>query len=1176
MYLSKLHILGFKSFAQKTILDFSDGITCVIGPNGSGKSNIVDAIRWVLGEQRVSSLRSDKMENVIFNGTKARKPMGMSEVSMTIQNNKKILDTEYDEVVISRRLYRSGESQYLINQTPVRLRDVVDLFTDTGMGANSYSVIELKMVESILSDNKAERRQLFEEAAGIVKYKTRRRSALRKLEQTENDLDRVNDIIIEVEKTVNSLSRQVSKARRYIEYTDNLKKLEIDLATFRYHRFMDRLKPLERELKAASREKEESHHQITLEEALLEDYNQQTIRYEQSLQQLNGSLYEKDNAIRNLNQEDAIAEAKIEEMKKNRERYLQEIEAFEQKAAHLGEDSSTHEQELGELRAERDKLESSFAEIAGRRDEELSVMNREKAEIDALNKRFRDEMQKLAQKKDELQQKEYRLAFDQEKIQELNDAIGGHSDDSESLTRQIEQGQHEKEEIGKELDELKNNLTNLQSESTELEQKLAAARHNHNAIVSETERVRSRQKFFQNIISNYEGLAKSTQFVMNRRAQYKGLFGPLVEIIDTPDHYAGLVETLLGDQLNYLVVENVDAAMNLLNDVRRSEQGRVTCIPLDRVEGIAPPRPDGTPPAQLNLLINHIRCEERFRHLLNILLGDVAIVDSLEEAARLADKNQGLRLVTAGGEMFNFNREITGGSEAEKKETALITRKNKLKELEKQLAELEKKSKDAEADIADISRAIEVNRMRREETGDKLDEQRGFYHEADKKLSQLNYELNTRQKQQEAASSQIERLNQQITELEKDIGALKSQVSEDQQRVNELERETISRSNAFEKQSDAFQALSEEYQDIQLQLSSARNRVINRENDIKRIEESINELNASIERRKTEIENTAGNVEQLREAIEDRKGKRQSIWEERDALDKQKQELEKEFQEVKDKRHELETQIKEYRRRHDSSLEKSKKLEIEINQHTYQAENIRSHIQKEHNSDVDALIPNENLDENETEENIESLKTKIKNLGAVNPLAVSEYDKESERLNFLTSQRDDLMKAEQSLLETIDKINKTARKQFSETFEAIRVNFERVFNSFFPNGAGTIRMENTHDPLEAEIDIEVTAKGRQLQTLSLLSGGEKTLTAISLLFAIYLVKPSPFCILDEVDAPLDDVNIGRFTDALNQFSDNTQFIVVTHNKRTMEAAETMYGITMEEEGISKVVSVRMN
>ncbi len=1174
MYLSKLEILGFKSFAQKISLEFNQGLTCIIGPNGSGKSNIVDAIRWVLGEQRVSSLRSDKMENVIFNGTKKRKPMGLSEVSMTIENNKNILDSEYDEIVISRRLYRSGESQYMINKVPVRLKDVINLFMDTGMGANSYSVIELKMVESILSENKSERRLLFEEAAGVVKYKTRRKSALRKLDSTQQDLARINDIVIEVEKTVSSLGRQVSKARRYIDLTDQLKKNDIDLSVFRYHNLKDRIDPLELELEMISKEKEESSHQITLEEAILEDYNRQQIEFEQRVQELNKTLYEKDITIRNLNQDDAIAEAKIEDMKKNRERYLDEIDGYLKKITLLNDDKENYTDELEQIRGNTERLNSQFDEIRREKEEKADIINAEKAEIDRLNIQFREQLHLVTEKKELLKQKEYRLNFDTEQVEKINNLNNAQDSEIKNLTGAISETGTEKAEIETELEKLKSELSALKESASAVAANLSEKQSSYNKLLSELERTRSREGFFKNIISNYEGHSKSTQFIMSQKDQLPGVFGPIAELIDANDEYAPLVESILKDSLNFIIVENAAVAQKLIQKVKGENQGRLTCVPLNRVAKIDAPGRDAKM-NNLTFLIDHISVPEKFKHLLDILIGDVVVGKSLDELIEVSEGFPALRFITPDGETVNFNREISGGTPG-KKESTIVGRKNKLNELEvlrenqeREIEQLKEASQKLEAELEQI-------RASEKEKRELLDlKQRAFY-EADNKLKQLNYQLGTKQKQLEAADIQTTQLNNQIEQLKKETAAISSELEGKQEELNKLERETIVRTNEFETKNEAFQLLLDEYQEIQLKHSNSQNRLVNRENDLKRIADTVRELETSIARRKEEIENINNLLVQFDKEIVERKVKREQLWQHRDELDKKKQAIESEFQELKDKRHQLETEIREFRRKHDNSLEKSKKLEIQISEYKYQSEAVRNYASKEYSTDVDAHLPNENLNEEETEELIESLRNRIKHLGPVNPLAVTEHEKESERLEFLTSQRDDLLKAEQSLLETIDKINKTARTQFEETFTAIKDNFEKVFKSFFPNGSGTLMLDEHDDPLEADIDIEVTTKGRGLQTLSLLSGGEKTLTAISLLFSIYLVKPSPFCILDEVDAPLDDVNIGRFTEALKSFSNNTQFLVVTHNKRTMEAAQTMYGVTMEEEGVSKLVSVQFN
>ena len=1174
MYLSKLQIIGFKSFANKITLDFNTGTTCVIGPNGSGKSNIVDAMRWVLGEQKVSLLRSDKMESVIFNGTKTRKPMGMAEVSLTIENNKKVLNSAYSEIVVSRRLYRSGESQYLINKVPVRLRDVIDLFMDTGMGANSYSVIELKMVESILSDNKQERRLLFEEAAGVVKYKTRRKSALRKLETTQLNLSRVSDIINEVDKTVSSLKRQVGKARRYLDYTEQLKKNELDLAVYRYHHLLDAISPLEQELTMLSQEKEKNYHQITIEEALLEDYDRQGIATEQRLQELNKQLYNRDNAIRQLNQEDAVSQTKIEEMRKNNTRYHTEISEYEQKIIALKDNQNIFQHELTDLETNREAMAATFQTLSTERDEQAQRIEKEKTEIERLNQDFRIKFQNLGEKKEAFQQKEYRHSFAQEQIEKIKNTQNELSQEISSLEAELQTRQLSYKSTETHILEATENLKWLSGQSIKLQEKLTTGNNTYNQRLSEIERLHGRIGFFKNSISSYEGHSASTQFIMSQKQRLPGIYGAVSEIIETDTKYVPLVESILGSTLNYIVVETDNQARELIGLVRREKKGRITSIPLERVNSIPLAKRvqrDGS----INFLLDHINCAPKFENLLYILLGDVAVCDSLDEALKQSQDYPQLQFITHDSEVVRFNREVSGG-EKKGNEHTIIGRKQKLEELEKELFLLEAQLGQLENDLAETKQEQKQNLEAQHKVRQSIDNKQNEFYQIKNVLSKFSYQLDTKQKQQESAASQLQKYQQEINGDDHDITVLRDEIDSAQRALNDLEREVIKRSNAFENQNEEFQMLSGDFQQLQLKLSDLNNQINNRKNDLQRSINAIADSEEQIKRRKQEIEDIKTNVEQLESDISQRKAKREQLWEERDNIDKKRQAEESVFQEMREKKHALEEQIKEFRRKHDNSLEKTKKLEIQINERQYRAETLRGQMTREYSIDIDALLPNDNLDEHETEEAIESLKSRILHLGAVNPLAVSEYEKENERLQFLKSQFDDLQKAEHSLMDTIDKINKTARTQFIETFEAIKVNFEKVFKSFFATGTGTIRLADDQDPLEADIDIEVTTKGRSLQTLSLLSGGEKTLTAISLLFSIYLVKPSPFCILDEVDAPLDDMNIGRFTEALKSFSDNTQFIVVTHNKSTMEAAKNIYGVTMEEEGVSKIVSVNFN
>ncbi len=1172
MYLSKLKIVGFKSFAFKTNLDFNEGLSCIIGPNGSGKSNIVDAVRWVLGEQRTTALRSDKMENVLFNGTNKRKPTGFAEVSMMIDNNREILKSEFDQVQITRRLYRSGESQYLINNNPVRLKDILDTFMDTGLGANSYSVIELKMVESILSENKAERRLLLEEAAGVVKYKIRRKSALRKLDAARSDLTRLNDIISEVQKTVNSLSRQVGKARRYIAYTEDLKKIDVDLSRYRYNRLLDELRPLKVQLEEVSRQKEASHHQITIDEALLEDYKRELVQSEQSLQELNRSISDIDSKIAEISRIQAIADTKGEESIKNKKRYQNDISDFSQKIEIIKNQLASYNEELEALEAEKEKLSDIHIEIEKEKSEASEKLHTEKAEIDELNQRFRNDFNQLSLKKEELRQQNYQLDFSNEQLKEVSEKIKLYALAEKDQNKAKEQVAQKKLVLNQNEARLAKKIESLNQTSEQAQSELEKAITEKNKNIAELETFRSRRQFFDQIISNYEGHSKSTQFVMNRKEKLHGIHGTIADVLSVEENIALAVEVILGDALNFILVDRLDDAKSVIRLVKEERKGRITLVPMDQVSQIDQPV---LPDADVDFLLNHIDADPQYETLLKLLLGNVALCSSLDEAVELSRLYPFLRFITSEGETVNFNREIAGGSTGDKP-ASVIGRKDQLKKYVDLIAETESLLEELETKISDIRKAQDERKGSLETLVQEQTSTRNQLIELDKQEHQLLYEAG---KLDETRSDDVQRqkqLEQSISQLSSQVKSLTTAVEQEQQALNSIEKETILRTNEYETKSESVQLLIEDEQKARLDLTNIQNQHQNKLSDINRSQLSITDLETNIERRNQEIKEIENFIVQLKSETKQRENAKIEIWEKRDKLETDKEKTEQAFQETRDRILGLEEATKKQRRQHDSSLETSRTLEIKINENQIRAEQIREYALKEYVQDIEIGIPFEDFNEQEAENHLEDIRQRIKNLGPVNPLAVSEYDKEKERLDFLSQQRDDLQEAEASLLETIAKINKTARSQFLETFNAIKDNFERVFKSFFENGEGTIMLDENDDPLEADIEIQVRTKGKRLQTLSLLSGGEKTLTAISLLFAIYLVKPSPFCILDEVDAPLDDVNIGRFTKALIDFSANTQFIVVTHNKRTMEAASTMYGVTMEEEGVSKIVSVKFS
>jgi len=1173
MYLSQLDILGFKSFANKTKLKFHEGISCVIGPNGSGKSNIVDAIRWVLGEQKVNTLRSDKMENVIFNGSKHRKPLGFTEVSLSIDNSKNILKSPYSEIVISRRLYRSGESQYLINKSQCRLKDIMDLFMDTGLNANSYSVIELKMVESIISENKNDRRLLFEEAAGITKYKIRRKSALRKLELTHIDLERISDLINEISRNVNSLKRQVGKAKRFLKLQDELKNKEIDLSRFRYTSLLDEIAPLQKQLKELNSIKRDTSHQITIEEALSEEYKRELVEFEQKLMDYNNQLLNIDNHVQNFKKEDAVSQARIESMHETNERFNKELIDSASKIERIKQHSAENIENLKQYQNNISLIENEFANKQNSTKSEIEKNTQVKLEIEELNKLLKEKNFEVSEKREKFRVINFEYDSNNNQLTSLNEVILTNQNELISTKAKNKLLLETKNKLESETDILITIIVDLRKEIKSNQEKNRDLNQQLQIKISKINSLASRISFFEHIISNYEGHSDSIRSILKKKDEFQGLIGPISEYINVDPKYRIAVESALGKAINYLIVKNVNDAKEIIKYCKNEKLGNISLIPLERIEKI---KYTGSKikidsPALASL----IKSKPEFEKIYQILLNDVYLTKDLDEALNFAEKYPDLKFITINGEQVNFNFEITSGMQHDKSES-LIGRKENLNALINEKSEIGKEESLIKKNIISVESKIDILQEQLIKSENKADLLKNDLMETEKEFARNDYEIDKKNNEikhdQERTSQLTELINRNQIELENYKKILDISVSE----LEKLEKHVIDSANNYEQKNILLQNIQNEIQTIQLRLIEEKNKVDKIKTEMERSEQELTELDSNIKSHEEEITNIIKQIEQEESGKLNRKSKITELWDERDQIDKEKSNFDRSYHELKDKIIRLDDQIKKYRRQHDNSLEKTKQLELKINENEVRAEGIKERIYQEYKEDVSIGIASDNLDINEHEQEVDSLKYKIKQLGQVNPLAVSEYEKEKERFEFYQKQYEDLKNAENSLQDTITKINKTARKQFLDTFNSISENFSGIFNNFFVNGEGTIKLEENVDPLEANVEILVRPKSKRLQTLNLLSGGEKTLTAITLLFAIYLVKPSPFCILDEVDAPLDDVNISRFTKALKDFSRQTQFVVVTHNKRTMEAADSLYGVTMEEEGLSKLVSVKFN
>ncbi|RMG61877.1 MAG: chromosome segregation protein SMC [Calditrichaeota bacterium] len=1174
MYLTRLEILGFKSFAQKVVLKFNDGLTAIVGPNGCGKSNIVDAIRWVLGEQRPSVLRCERMENLIFGGTSTRKPLSLAEVSLYLENNKNILPTEYSEVKITRRLTRSGESEYLLNNQPVRLMDIVNLFADTGMGADAYSVIELKMVEQILNENPEERRRLFEEAAGIKKYKSRRRAALRKLDTTHQELNRLNDIIAEVQKKVNSLSRQVGKARRYHQFKQALSEKQLQLYRVKLRSLEEALVPLNAEYDEVSHVRDRLNAEIHNDESKLAAQQTRAVDLEQAFRRIANQLYQQEEAIRNLRGD-------IQLLKQRRESLEERVAEHRQEVAAHRERQKKQQQERAELIEQQKRLEAD----AKRAERNYHQAVEQQNEAEAAYQKLREQHQAYVQRHlNQLQAAEevretYRVY--QARLQELLQRLARKAEANQRLEeqrRELEQG------LGKAEADLAALVKDEEIYRRELEQvnrsqeanavQAQALRDELNRIQGELETARSRQEFLANLIRQHQGFSESVQYVLSHRDRFPGLLDTLANLIDCPEQVRPALERLLGEKVGTLVVRSVNDARQVLAAVKEAKKGSVSVVPLELV-----PRedlPDHGFPGSVQPLLAQVNGPPELKPLLARLLAGACLVEHLEQALSLRQQFPQATFLTASGHVLFPWGEITVGRFGG--DIPIIGRGKALEQASRAVDALSEKLNGLNDQLEQLAREQRALHEKRAHFQQYLAEVEKQKHQAEKKRDQQLFEKTRLDELLEEGRLELADWENQKAELERQLQELSPRVEQFDLALNRYQAEEQEHQQKLRALEDELKQRREQVQQCQLKMLNLSAREKELRQQLHFLDKSEQESAAAIARRETEIEQMCRQIEQLNQEIADKEATLEQTLRVRDGVEKEKNAVEKDFQELKSQIQLFEQEVKKKQRLLNQARERLQQLALQRREYQVRIDSIREQIREQFGQDA-VTSPadlDETLSEQQLQEEIEALQKKLASLGEVNPLAIREHEEEKKRLEFLQEQQADVLEAEKRLLETIRKLNKTARSQFLETFNQINENFKRVFHEFFDAGSAELYLEEGKDPLEASVEIAVTMKGKKLRSLSLLSAGEKTLTAISMLFAIYLVKPSPFCILDEVDAPLDDVNIGRFLRALKAFSKDTQFILVTHNKKTMEATETLYGVTMEEPGVSKIVSVRVN
>jgi len=1190
LYLSKLEIFGFKSFAQKTAVNFNQGVTSIVGPNGCGKTNIVDAIRWCLGEQRSGTLRSDKMENVIFNGTSNKKPMGMAEVSLSIENNKGILPTEYSEVTITRRIFRSGESEYLLNKNICRLKDITNLFMDTGIGANAYSVIELKMVETILNNKTEERRVMFEEAAGVNKYKLRRRLALKKLDEVKADLTRVNDIVSEVEKKVNSLERQAKRADKYNKVSSTLRELELELA--------ERELALYNKQKKEARESKEVNFQakINLESELakLDDeikvIKQQLSEIEYQLKIKRTELNTETEKIYNAQSSISVSEERKSSLEKNIERFKQELEELNRQ---LSATEKIISDGAASLKDSGDKIESKEAE----KNTIKEKLDRLKSELEEKRNFLKTQSDLLLEKFKEIAGKENDLSNIEKSLQSKNSSISKLNEKIQSLTGNIaktvgylEELSQEKKETEEKLAEAEEIYLQKQKEKENLEKELNSLRAKELEIKSVINSIKDKINFIQNLIDTLEGVSKGAKALIENGDWASGEKALLAHIGNSQEDYRFAIEASLKNNLNNILIESLKDLKSGIEYLKNNEIGKASFslvnLQPDKSAGLLEKISESILKRKAKKLSKEegfvgwakdfIQAEIKWKFYFDKILSKTAIVDNLDSAFKLSSKFGGFNFATLNGDYLDRSGIIEAGS-APRLDDSLFGRKQLLEKLkdeypkrEDELANLRKNIQSVEEKISDIDLKV-LSERGRLLVNDLAN--------VEKQIAQFEFEKQKANDEIEKTRHEIQDLVSESNKLDNEHNQLRALLSRRIEEKKKADEDQRILEEDFKKFEQEYNAVAAEQNKLNLELERILGEKKNTENAIHRANESIENIKKSISKREYDITSSQQEAEALAANILDKKNELEKLELGKQALIEEEKKIDEEYKSVQLQITEIENKQRALRKERDIVSEAVHSSEMKLNELGMKITALQENIQENYSLTIELkeFEDNEAFDFKQRADEVHALKQQIKNLGPINLLAYSEYEEEKTRFEFLNKQRNDLIESEKDIVKTIEEINVNAQALFMNTFEKIRTNFINIFRGLFnPGDEADLRLEENADPLEAKIEIIAKPKGKRPTSIELLSGGEKTLTAIALLFAIYLVKPSPFCILDEIDAPLDDANIDRFTKIIHDFSKDTQFIVVTHNKRTMEAASTLYGVTMQEEGISKLVSVRFN
>ena len=1185
MRLKKIELQGFKSFADKTEIVVLDGVTTIVGPNGSGKSNISDAVRWVLGEQSVKTLRGQKMEDVIFAGTQARKKVGFAEVSLYLDNSDESLPVEFKEVVVTRRVYRSGESNYLLNSSECRLKDIQELFMDTGVGKDGYSIISQGKIDEILSTKSEERRNIFEEASGIVKYKTRKDEAVKKLTNTETTLSRVKDIITEIESNLEPLEKKCEVAKKYLALKENLKALDVRIFIQSLDKNASVLKEIDDLIDTFTndilKEEEVSTELEKSKMNLKERLSDITLKIEEA----QSKFYETENENEKLNSKISLNNASIENSDSNISRLTEEIKEDTEKITILKEDIERRLKKKESLFENKKKFEE---ELALKQDELENIMTSMDSEAEKITK-IKDEIDETVDKSYELKMEissfQATIEANETSIEEKEKLLDKNISMKDSIVSSKEEATSNLNLKTNSLNEVLKKEENVNQNIKELDLRMEEISKKESALNQEIMTLKSKYTYLTNLENENEGYFKSVKEALDysKKQGIKNVYGTVASLISTDEKYEYAIEIALGGYIQNIVVETENEAKNIITYLKQNSLGRVTFLPISTIRKVDVNLKDKARKLKgyIGIASDIVKFDTKYKDVVNLALGSTIVVDTVENAIDISKKlKNSARIVTLSGELFATTGSITGGKNAHSS-AGLLGRKEKIEKLKAKIETKEKELESFKKDISDIPAKLEENK---EILSKIIEEKTALQVE----VATLKEKLTHITKEEEKILNSKENTNEAIEELIKINNELKEKIEKNTKESESLDKkveenqEIIDEYSRFNKEkSEMINNLHEDIANLKVSISSFDESSDSIDEMKEKLLLDIKNFEEGIERKKTNISNLEQNKEEILKQIEDLKieikEKQNFKLDFANILNK----LKESKKDIEQKQETLEVKVLESIKKIDKLKDERSKVQSRKLKYDIEIENLKNKMWDDYEitistaRDIIDSLPVDERDEKAVQKDAEKIRKEIKDLGEVSVSSIEEYKSTKERYDFISNQKQDLEETKKKLENLINNMTSIMKQQFEKQFKLINENFNETFKELFGGGKAELRLEDESNILSSGIEIDVQPPGKKLQSMMLLSGGERALTATALLFAILKLKAPPFCILDEIEAALDDVNVHRFADYIKKYSKNTQFIVITHRKGTMEVASSTYGVTMQEYGISKVVSMKM-